>query len=149
MKLAIVQNNIIERVGELVDLFPNVSFSSNGVDDAFMTENSLYYVVEWEYIDDSIYKIEHVEPYISYGKVYTYTVQEKTDDERQEYHDQIKKKLELNIRYKRNQLLKDTDWTQVDDAPVNKQAYADYRQALRDITLQEGFPFNIEWPVAP
>ena len=45
----------------------------------------------------------------------------------------------------RNQMLKDSDWTQVADAPVDKAAWATYRQALRDITTQPD-PFNITWP---
>jgi len=53
------------------------------------------------------------------------------------------------MRNERDQLLSDSDWTQLDDAPVDKQAWADYRQALRDVPEQAGFPFDIEWPTAP
>ena len=34
-------------------------------------------------------------------------------------------------------------------ANVAKNEWGVYRQSLRDLTTQEGFPFNIEWPVAP
>ena len=50
-------------------------------------------------------------------------------------------------RSKRNTLLAASDWTQVADAPVDQAAWATYRQALRDITAQAGFPENINWPV--
>lgn len=53
------------------------------------------------------------------------------------------------LRVTRNQLLAESDWTQVLDAPVDRQAWAAYRQALRAISTQQGFPFNVEWPVAP
>lgn len=53
------------------------------------------------------------------------------------------------IRNTRNALLKESDWTQINDAPVDKQAWAEYRQLLRDITQQEGFPRNISWPIKP
>lgn len=53
------------------------------------------------------------------------------------------------VREKRNQALKDCDWTQVADAPVDQAAWAEYRQSLRDITTQTGFPWTVEWPVAP
>jgi hypothetical protein len=53
------------------------------------------------------------------------------------------------IRTQRDQLLKDSDWTQVADAPVDKQAWATYRQALRDVTQQSGFPWTINWPTKP
>lgn len=56
---------------------------------------------------------------------------------------------EDNIRSKRNSLLKACDWTQVADAPVNSLAWANYRQALRDVTEQEGFPYNVIWPTQP
>jgi hypothetical protein len=53
------------------------------------------------------------------------------------------------IRSQRTDKLKDSDWTQVTDAPVNKAAWATYRQSLRDITAQPGFPWDTQWPDAP
>jgi len=58
-------------------------------------------------------------------------------------------KLIENERSKRNQLLNNSDWTQVADAPVDKAVWATYRQALRDVTAQSGFPWTITWPDAP
>lgn len=54
-----------------------------------------------------------------------------------------------NVRQQRNDKLKDSDWTQVADAPVDQAAWAAYRQALRDITAQAGFPWTVTWPDAP
>lgn len=54
-----------------------------------------------------------------------------------------------SVRNQRDQKLKDTDWTQVADAPVDKAAWATYRQALRDIPSQPGFPWTINWPDQP
>lgn len=53
------------------------------------------------------------------------------------------------IRYERDKLLSACDWTQVADAPVDSAAWATYRQALRDVPGQEGFPQNIVWPTEP
>ncbi len=53
------------------------------------------------------------------------------------------------VRQQRGEKLKDSDWTQVADAPVDKAVWAVYRQDLRDITAQSGFPWTINWPVAP
>ena len=55
------------------------------------------------------------------------------------------------IRNKRNQLLSDSDWTQIADAPVDATAWATYRQALRDITDHANFPYlgEDDWPVEP
>jgi hypothetical protein len=50
------------------------------------------------------------------------------------------------VRNQRNQMLKDSDWTQVADAPVDKAVWATYRQALRDVTTQAD-PFKIDWPI--
>ena len=52
-------------------------------------------------------------------------------------------------RSKRNSLLAASDWTQVADAPVDQAAWATYRQALRDIPTQAGFPKTIDWPAVP
>ena len=52
-------------------------------------------------------------------------------------------------RLTRDKLLLISDWTQVKDAPVDQAAWAEYRQALRDLTEQEGFPENIVWPLSP
>lgn len=50
----------------------------------------------------------------------------------------------------RNRLLQSCDWTQLPDAPIaNKQGWATYRQALRDVPAQAGFPFEINWPALP
>ncbi len=55
-------------------------------------------------------------------------------------------------RSQRDKLLEETDWTQVLDAPIDtvtREAYRTYRQALRDITEQDGFPETIIWPELP
>lgn len=54
-----------------------------------------------------------------------------------------------DIRAQRNALLAACDWTQVADAPVDQAAWAVYRQELRDIPDQAGFPTDVVWPVAP
>lgn len=53
------------------------------------------------------------------------------------------------VRAERNEKLKASDWTQVADAPVDKAAWAVYRQALRDISAQAGFPWDVQWPAEP
>ncbi|CAB4123426.1 Phage tail assembly chaperone protein [uncultured Caudovirales phage] len=54
-----------------------------------------------------------------------------------------------SVRESRKTKLSECDWTQVADAPVDKTVWATYRQALRDVTVQAGFPWTIDWPVAP
>ena len=60
--------------------------------------------------------------------------------------------LATDVRTQRDKLLYDTDWTQVDDAPisdVDRESMRQYRQALRDITSQDGFPYNVKFPEKP
>jgi hypothetical protein len=56
---------------------------------------------------------------------------------------------EVLVRAERDNLLSTSDWTQVDDSPVDKSAWATYRQLLRDVPSQAGFPDTITWPTKP
>lgn len=58
----------------------------------------------------------------------------------------------MQVRAQRNSLLTLCDWTQLPDAPLTaeqKQEWAEYRQALRDIPEQAGFPDAVVWPTMP
>lgn len=57
-----------------------------------------------------------------------------------------------DISFKRNTLLTESDWTQIPNNPLTtekQQQWAVYRQQLRDITSQSGYPFNVVWPTQP
>lgn len=61
-------------------------------------------------------------------------------------------KLAAEIRNKRDNLLTQTDWTQVTDTVLNtekQQEYKEYRQQLRDITEQQEFPYKVVFPKNP
>lgn len=53
------------------------------------------------------------------------------------------------VRDRRSDKLRATDWTQTPDATVDRAAWATYRQALRDVPQQPGFPYSIVWPNEP
>ena len=55
----------------------------------------------------------------------------------------------VQVRAERNSKLAASDWTQLADSTADKAAWATYRQALRDITTQAGFPWTIDWPAQP
>lgn len=58
--------------------------------------------------------------------------------------------LATAARAERNRLLTETDWTQAADVPqATKDLWAPYRQALRDVPQQSGFPTDIVWPTKP
>lgn len=80
------------------------------------------------------------------GKWYTkYSVAEMD----QEAKDALDAQQAALIRSQRTQKLAESDWTQVADAPVDKAAWAVYRQGLRDVTTQTGFPWEVTWPAQP
>ena len=55
--------------------------------------------------------------------------------------------LSEQAKAKRDRLLAETDYMMMPDYPIkDKEAMKAYRQALRDITKQDGFPENIIWP---
>jgi hypothetical protein len=68
------------------------------------------------------------------------------DDEAKTAHDAAQAK---NVREDRNKRLAECDWTQLADAPVDDLTWATYRQALRDIPSQTGFPWDVNWPTKP
>jgi hypothetical protein len=61
-------------------------------------------------------------------------------------------RMAAEARGQRDKLLSGTDWTQTDDAPLSdsdRESMRQYRQTLRDITTQAGFPQAIQWPEKP
>ena len=60
--------------------------------------------------------------------------------------------LVTTIHRQRNMFLTKSDWTQIPNNPLTAEqqtAWATYRQALRDITTQSGYPFDVTWPTTP
>ena len=53
-----------------------------------------------------------------------------------------------NIRSHRDNLLQKTDWMAMSDNTMSP-AWITYRQALRDVTAQEGYPYSVIWPTKP
>ena len=116
-----------------------------GLDDN-MTESEIHErivqcvpLVKWERVSDPT--VEELVGYISEPVTYTAPVIE-----------EVTTSLENTVRMIRNDKLSRFDWTQLPDAPLTaeqKTAWGTYRQALRDVTEQEGFPSTIVWPTAP
>lgn len=80
------------------------------------------------------------------GKWYTkFAVADMGDEAKAALDDQ----QAASMRSERNRRLSESDWTQVEDSPVDKAAWATYRQALRDIPAQAGFPWEVTWPAKP
>jgi hypothetical protein len=57
-----------------------------------------------------------------------------------------------NIRTRRDELLQESDWIVVksyERGEAIPQEWLDYRQSLRDVTEQTGFPYSVVWPTKP
>jgi len=121
--------------------FPNTSFGDRGPTLDWIAEQGYYVISVWKPYDHATEKLVSAAPHLYDGMCCLVAVEPLTADE-------LKARVDTQwavIRSQRNQMLKDTDWTQVADAPVDNLTWAVYRQALRDITKQVD-PFNITWP---
>ena len=58
--------------------------------------------------------------------------------------------LKKQVRAERDLLLKECDYIAMPDYPMaDKSAWEKYRQDLRDVTDQSGYPESVDWPVKP
>ena len=85
----------------------------------------------------------------SVGPVFKDTETQTAAEQMDEYKARMDAEQATRVRTSRNDALTKTDWTQVADSTANRQAWADFRQALRDIPEQSGFPWAVVWPDAP
>lgn len=124
--------------------FPDTSFGDRGPTLDWIAEAGYYVISAWKPYDHATEKLVSVAPHLYDGMCCLVDVEPLTAEELQA---RIDTQWSM-IRSQRNQMLKDSDWTQVADVPVDKTVWATYRQGLRDITTQAD-PFNIDWPKAP
>jgi hypothetical protein len=69
-------------------------------------------------------------------------------EEEDSYRLRIDTQASESIRSTRNSLISKSDWMGCSDVVMSDE-WRHYRQELRDITTQEGFPHNINWPEEP
>lgn len=129
-------------LGDLRSDNPNVSFPKYP-SEALLADWGVYVVVSDDLPASGAGQVveQASEPVYENGEwVLKYIVRDMTQDE-------LDHQGEL-VRGDRNRLLAESDWTQLPDSPVDKQAWATYRQALRDITDDPSFPF-VTFPAEP
>lgn len=132
-------------VADYRELFPGTSFPPSGPSAEFLAEQGCMGVTVWKAHDSKTEKLVPAAPYVDGGTVYTVAVQAKTqEDMAADTASQA-----AQVRADRNRRLAASDWTQVADAPVDKAAWAIYRQSLRDISDQGTFPSSVTWPQEP
>jgi hypothetical protein len=147
---ALIQNNIVQTYPysfkQLKQDNPQVSFPA-APSEACLAEWGVFTVANTQMPTVDHTKVVSEAPVASLDDkwVQVWVVRDATEDEL------IGRTAEKSvaIRAERGIALAATDWTQVSDAPVDQAAWAIYRQALRDITTQQDFPWGIIWPVAP
>jgi hypothetical protein len=122
--------------------FPNTSFGDRGPSLEWIAEQGYYVITVWKPYNHATEKLVPAAPHLYDGMCCLVDVEPLTAEELQS---RIDTQWDV-IRSQRNQMLKDTDWTQLEDSPVDKVKWATYRQALRDIPTQTD-PFNIIWPI--
>jgi hypothetical protein len=154
MLLVKTSNGQIEQfpytLGDLRRDNPNTSFPKK-IGDAILASYGIYHVMpetqpEYDSLvqtlvrdpephnNETAVNEETGETYKTGRWVIGYTVNNKPQDQ-----------AETNVRNKRDRLLSDTDWMALSDNTMSTEM-ATYRQALRDITSQEGFPYSVTWP---
>lgn len=149
---ALIQNGLVERfpysLRNLRADNPNVSFPAS-IDEETLAAYGvvLVSVQETPPYDPSTHKVvQAAAPVLVDG---TWQIVKTVAEKSQEEVGVEQEQAAFDAREERNNLLRESDWTQVPDAPVDREAWALYRQALRDITTQEGFPSNVVFPTKP
>lgn len=151
MALALVQNGAVTQypvgVGELRQRFPSTSFPSNlenvdlGAFGAVVVQQTPQPAV-----DASLEQLREGAPeQVDGAWRQTWVVTALSAEQLAAKAEQ----LASAVRDERDKLLAETDYTQLADSPVDKNAWAAYRQALRDVPIQAGFPSDVQWPTRP
>jgi hypothetical protein len=137
----------VKSQGEVRSMYPNTSFPSQWTP-ALVEELGLDPVFETPAPTTTIYQTafkDGVEQDAQGRWLWKWSISEMDDDAKAAKDAEAAKA----VRTDRDRRLSECDWTQVADAPVDKAVWAAYRQELRDVPAQAGFPHNITWPTKP
>ena len=126
---------------------PNVSFPKE-LSDELLSEWGVFpvgYQSQLEY-NRLTQRVDHaLEPELVEGK---WVLRKEIVDLTLEQKEAIDDSAAISVRKQRDALLKETDWYGLTDVTMPTEI-AVYRQTLRDITDQDGFPHTITWPTKP
>ena len=149
---ALIENNAVKQypysIGDLKRANPNTSFPSTVSDESLQGYGvyRVFFSTQPTLTDTQV--LEEQTPVFSAEDqrwTQVWSVRDLSAEEIQQRNDA----QAASVRSERNDKLTASDWTQVADAPVDKAAWATYRQALRDISSQAGFPWEVQWPEMP
>ena len=147
MQVRIRETGAVMYEGEFRALHPNTSFPQQ-IDEATLDAFGADVVFEGQQAQPTRYQTAFRDGVIQddQGRWFTQYSVADMDDEAKAVLDA---QQAASQRTSRDEKLKASDWTQVADSPVDKDLWATYRQALRDVTAQAGFPWNVDWPTQP
>lgn len=107
-------------------------------------------IVKFDEFNEEVPFTANINDVMSYGRELYAKAMNGEFGEIEPYAPLSNEELASIIRSQRDFLLSSSDWSQFSDVPDEiKTSYVSYRQALRDIPQQIGFPTNITWPVKP
>jgi len=141
MKVIKVLNGVVSQysIAQLKVDNPNVCFPKN-ISASILSSYDVY-----EYIDDA--EPSYDEDTHEITSSYVYDLDNKWHKTKTAV--QLSEDLAArNVRATRDSLLQETDWLGASDVTMSD-AWAIYRQALRDLPTQDGFPFNVTYPTKP
>jgi hypothetical protein len=135
----------VKTQGEIRQMYPNTSFPKTWSNE-LVAELGLEVVFETPTPTTTVYQtafkdgVEQVD-----GKwVWKWSINEMDDDAKAAKDAEVAKA----VRSTRDKFLAETDWTALSDVTMSAEMAA-YRQALRDVPAQTGFPHNVTWPTKP
>jgi len=125
--------------------FTNISFPNGVPSDDFIASRGYKKVSLYKDYDRSSQKLVPADLYIEGDFIYAVKVESKTSDDIAA----DTAALASSKRNQRNSLLVSSDWTQISDSPYKGNVtWTNYRQALRDITVDPDWP-TVEFPTEP
>lgn len=136
----------IKSQGEVRSMYPNTSFPSQWTP-ALVEELGLDPIQETPAPTTTRYQTAFKDGVEQVGGnwVWKWSISE-MDDDAKAAKDAEQAKA---VRATRDGKLAECDWTQLSDSQVDKAVWATYRQSLRDVPAQAGFPYDITWPSKP
>ena len=146
-----INNQIVAYPYTQTDLIrdnPSTSFPSGGISPASLAEWNVFPVhfADQPVVDTLAQRVVELAPlYDGQAWIQQWAVEALSQDEINTNTAQ----QAAAVRADRNARLAATDWTQIADSTADKAAWATYRQALRDVPSQVGFPQSVTWPQEP
>lgn len=145
------------RVKTYSNIRPEKNFSIENIENGKCTVLFFDNIQEEEQVNESVenqnnvsYSYDMYEMEVSYRENLSEEIEENFEKWLDDAKQQDYNKVAAEVRKQRDELLASTDWTQMADTALSKEkqnAYKVYRQALRDIPEQPGFPYDVEFPV--